>query len=179
MLTGLTAGIGRAIAEGLARAGASCRHQRPWRGAGRGCAPAKCARFFRAPTSKALPPISRPKGRRRIYEASGRMPMFWSTIWGRRSRSLFRTHRRGLAGLVRDQRDERRQNDPPLSTGDDQARLGACSVHRQRVRARHPEGDDRLRHDEDRATGDLARRGRMGRRNGRHGQRRSARPDKL
>ena len=179
VVTGSTAGIGRAIAEGLARAGAAVVIN------GRG--EERVAAALRE--MRALFPTADIKGFAADLATEKGAAAFTGASSGRRysrqqyghgeAEALSRTDRRRLAGSVRDQRDERGQNDPPLSSGDDQARLGARSVHQQRVRVRHPERDDRLRHDEDRAARDRQRRGGIGRRHGRHRQLGPARPDKL
>ena len=67
--------------------------------------------------------------------------------------------RRGLGPPFPAQRDERRACDPPLPAAHGRERLGPRGVRFQRVRGQYPQGDARLRHQQDRATRRFARAG--------------------
>jgi NAD(P)-dependent dehydrogenase (short-subunit alcohol dehydrogenase family) len=87
VVTGSTAGIGRAIAEGLARAGAAVVINGRGRGKGRCGASRACASFSQRLSSPASPPILRPRKARRTCSRRRRMRTFSSTMWARGARS--------------------------------------------------------------------------------------------
>ena len=114
----------------------------------------RCARFFPTADIKGFAANNATeKGAATFIEPSSRR-RYSRQQRGHGEPSPFSTDRRRLAGSLRDQRDERGPDDPPLFSGDDQARLGAHRLHQQRVRTGDPERDDRLRHDEDRPARD-------------------------
>ena len=74
-----------------------------------------------------------------------------------RTQGILRYSRRGLEPLLRGQCDVGRAAVARLSAGHAEAQLGPHRLHLLRIRAEYPEGNDPLRHDQDRATGGVAR----------------------
>ena len=87
-----------------------------------------------------------------------------------RTQGVLRHSRRRLEPLLRGQCDVGRAAFARLSAGHAEAQLGPHRFHLLGIRAEHPEGNDPLRHDQDRAAGGIARACRDDPRHRRHRQ---------
>lgn len=164
-VTGSTAGIGSAIASGLAAAGAEVIiNGRTADGVERAASELAESAGAQGRVRGVAADVGHRRGMRGADRRAPRRGCARQQRRRLRTAAGVRDLGSGVDGAIRDQRYERDPPQPSLRPEDGRAGLGPGDLHLQRVGASRPPRHGPLRDDQDRPTRDLARLRRVGRR---------------